>query len=94
MRTKIKKTHRSFWDHPKLYAIYEWIYDFRSWHEYYNGAMKWRYRIVRIKSWNCFVVDEITSSGIVVARYVVMPIWNLIRIKKLVKQCMAVIHRL
>ena len=66
-----------------IYSFCEWICCFNEWQEEYYGAKKWQYKIVRIKAWNCFLVDKVTSSGIITDRQTVCPVWNRRRIKYL-----------
>jgi len=66
-----------------IYRFIEWLCCFDEWHRYYAGATKYCYRIVRIKAWNWFLVDEVTNRGSVGQRMTISPVWNWARIKHL-----------
>ncbi len=63
-----------------LYGFCHWFFGFNEWSSYWGGATKYRYRIVRIKAWNWFLVDETTGDGTVLNRMTVSPVWNWYRI--------------
>lgn len=68
----------------------EWICCFDEWQEEYDGARKWRYKIIRIKAWNWFLVDRVTEPDIITDRYTISPVWNWKRFKHLFQRSFGV----
>lgn len=58
-----------------LIRFFNWLHFNDEWQD---GYMPCRYRIVRIKSWNCFLVDKMVGLDFqyTAARMTLIPIWD------------------
>lgn len=66
-----------------LYRIIEWICCFDEYESYGYSGVIYKHKIVKIKSWNWYLVDCVGRQGRAFGRKTVSPIWDWKRIKHL-----------